>query len=601
MGPYTLTRRTMLQGCCGGIAGGIASVTAIARLEAVASVRFDDQTTDGREIVIASVRTSVDAKYVLTTEDHAMTFAEGVLEGGTDVEGFVVRLHTPLERNRVLKFALYPRSGGSVLAKDTAEIIVSGDVEYVDGLALTRVNADPDIGFHYPYFLYAPPARSTEALRPILVEPNNTGQATDDFAAHEQAAKTLVERGIARRISDQLEVPLLVPVFPRPMSVPVDSLHYVHQLDRDTLQVSSGPLERIDLQLLRMVDDARRRLEAAAHSVADRILMNGFSASGNFVERFAVLHPDRVLSITAGGLNGMVVLPLERAKGHTLKYPVGIADVESITGTPVDLEALDEVNQFLYMGSEDHNDTIPYRDAWTSDEIRETAVAIYGENMIKERFPYCQTAYEQAGVNAQFRIFQGVGHSPSPVADDIVEFHRRSIEGEDVSDLGRDVRLDVTFEVTPSDPVVGETVEFDASRSRTNTDGIRCYTWDFDDGGSAAGETVTHVFTEPGRYAVRFRFVDDTGWVEETTTSLAVEGNDDGSDADAPETTSIPDQPTETARPPGEPMDTTTAPRDPTEASGNGGGAPGFGIVGALAGFLAAVYLLKRRSDTGER
>jgi PGF-CTERM protein len=593
----SLDRRTLLRAFCGGLVGTATIAPGIANSpESVATATFDDQTTDGRTVLVAVVRTSVDATYTLTTVDHAITFAKGELPAGTDVEGFTVSLDRPLTRDRVLKFALYPSGGGSVLAKDTARVTLAAGVEYVEGLSVTRIEADPDFGFQWPYFLYAPPIRNDGRDRPVLVEPNNTGSATDDFEIHEREANGLIERGISRQISDQLGVPFLVPVFPRPVSDPVDWTHYVHQLDRDTLQLSSGPLARIDRQLLRMVDHARQRLEDESFPVGEKILLNGFSASGNFVERFTVLHPDRVSSVTAGGLNGMVLLPIERAKGHTLRYPVGVADVETITGDPIDLAALADVDQFFYMGGDDENDTIPFDDAWTSDTVRETALAVYGENMIKERFPYCQQAYERRGIEAQFRIYEGVGHDPAPATADIIEFHRRSIAGEDVSTLGQDVGVRATFDVTPNEPIAGVSVTFDASESRTNTGEILSYTWDFDDGGSAAGPIVTHTFTEPGPYTVTFEFVDDVGWVESASVTLSVAEAPDESDGDGPtETTDAPEKPAATVTSP------TTAP-DPTDpVDRTSGGTPGFGIPSTLAALVGAGYLLKRRFDADDR
>ena len=587
----------MLRAFCSSLVGTATIAPGIVNArESVAAVTFDDQTTDGRTVIVATLETTVDATYTLTTVDHAVTFASGEIPAGTDVEGFTVTLDRPLTSDRVLKFALYPSGGGSVLAKDTARVTVAAGVEYVEGLPVTRIEADPDFGFHWPYFLYAPPIRNDGRDRPLLVEPNNTGSATDDVAIHERAAKNRIERGISRQISDQLGVPFLVPVFPRPVSDPVDWTHYVHQLDRDTLQLSSGPLARIDRQLLRMVDHARQRLEDESFPVDEKILLNGFSASGNFVERFTVLHPNRVSSVTAGGLNGMVLLPLERAKGHTLQYPVGIADVETLTGDPPDLAALEDVDRFFYMGSDDENDTIPFDDAWTSDELRETALAVYGEDMIKERFPYCQRAYERAGIEAQFRIYQGVGHDPAPATVDIIEFHRRSMAGEDVSTLGQDVGVRATFDVTPNDPIVGEAVRFDASESRTNTGEILSYTWDFDDGRSAAGPVVTHTFTEPGPYTVTFEFVDDTGWVESASVTLKVAKNPDESDGTGPtERTDAPEKPTTTV--------TTATPTSGTSdpADRADGGTPGFGIPSALAALVGAGYLRKRRLDAEDQ
>jgi hypothetical protein len=168
-------------------------------------------------------------------------------------------------------------------------------------------------------------------------------------------------------------------------------------------------------------------------------MLNGYSASGNFVDRFAVLHPERVVSVTAGGLNGMPILPLERADGHELPYHVGIANVEELTGDPANLDRLDTTNQFLYMGGEDDNDTIPFDDAWTDDDLRQTALEVYGEDMIEDRFPRSQEAYREAGVSAAFRVYDGVGHNPGPAMDDVIEFHRASMNGESVEAFGEDL------------------------------------------------------------------------------------------------------------------------------------------------------------------
>ena len=436
-------RRRLVRATASGVIGafGLAATgaTGAGQQDPSASVTFEKQESDGKSVVVASVSTGVDAKLLIMEQrsgkQEEELYRQRDLPAGTDERNLVVQLEKPIGETETIK-AVVLTEGDEFLTQDEAIVAIGEDKE---NLGVTFVEANPDAGFHYPYYLYNP-STGGEREVPILVEPNNTGTATDDIEKHRKDAKHLVERnGTSRTISDELDVPMLVPVFPRPLSEPVDSQHYTHQLDRDTLAIENGSLERIDLQLLRMVDHAIARLTDAGRTMDNRIIMNGFSASGNFVDRFAVLHPERVLSVTAGGLNGMTLLPLTETNGHTLNYHIGIADVETLTGKSIDLDALNEVNQFLYMGGEDDNDTIPYDDAWTSEEMRRTALAVYGEDMIEQRFPYCQTAYTEAGVEAQFRIYEGTGHTPRPAMADIIEFHRRSIVGEDVSDFGDDL------------------------------------------------------------------------------------------------------------------------------------------------------------------
>ncbi|MGQ4556182.1 PKD domain-containing protein [Halobellus sp. GM3] len=606
-------RRRLLRVAATGIAGlTLASAADSVTAREESSVTFEDQTTDGREIVIREVDAAVDVMYTVATDGHEQTFARGELSAG-ERENVTVSLDTPLTEGRLLELSLYPSGGGSVLVTDSATVTPTGNVEYRDGIPVTRVDADPDAGFEYPYYLYAPSRAESDRDPPILVEPNNTGTSTDEFGEHESAVERRMDGGLTRRLADRIGVPLLMPVFPRPRSDPVDWRHYTHQLDRETIQIDGGPLERIDRQLLRMVEDATRRLADASYPVRERIALNGFSASGNFVDRFAVLHPDRVLSVTAGGLNGMTLLPLSEAEGRTLNYHVGIADVEEFTGKPVDLDALGEVNQLLYMGSEDDNDTIPYEDAWTDDELRQTALEVYGDDMIEERFPFCQSAYEEAGVSAQFRVYDGAGHTPRPAVDDIVEFHRRSIEGEDVGAFGQQLGLNAQIERSTTTPAVGETVEFDGSASQLDRGEIVAYTWEFGDGETASGAVVTHAFDAAGSHTVTLTTVDDSGRTDEA--AVEVEVGDDTAVSDDADTggdaasgsgaeSGGADAGTETDGG-SDAVASTDSTSDGTQSNADGAepigiSAPGFGVGPALAGIAGASYALRRRLNDGE-
>lgn len=301
---------------------------------------------------------------------------------------------------------------------------------------VTLISADAEFGFNYPYFLYTPEETGAEPL-PILVEPNNTGGATDDFSAHREVARALIGDHWPRTISDDLGVPLLIPVFPRPMLDPVDVTHYVHALDTETMHIEEGNLARVDRQLRRMVEHAKQRLTDRSYAVADRIIMDGFSATGNFVNRFTALHPDLVTSVTAGGVNGTPILPLREAKGHTLNFQIGIADFEDLIGNDFDRERWTEVDQLVYMGAEDENDTIPdddtdipeeQWDTW-SPEQREIALDVYGEDMQEDRMPYAESVYAEAGASADFRIYDGVGHEITDgIRADLISFHRENMD-----------------------------------------------------------------------------------------------------------------------------------------------------------------------------
>jgi len=72
------------------------------------------------------------------------------------------------------------------------------------------------------------------------------------------------------------------------------------------------------------------------------------------------------------------------------------------------------------------------------------------------------------------------------------------------------------FSCSPSSPVTGEPVTFDASSSLsgwngTNTMPIVLYGWDFGDGNTSSGQIVTHKYLQPGNYTVSLNVTDSEG------------------------------------------------------------------------------------------
>jgi hypothetical protein len=265
--------------------------------------------------------------------------------------------------------------------------------------SLTTIEPDPANGFEHPYLLYLPASVAGSGPIDLLVEPNNIGKPDDDVEVHREAAEHLASQSsVGHLMSEWLGVPLLVPVFPRPMS---DWQTYTHALDEETMN--------LDLQLIAMIDDARARLAEQGYEVGQRALFTGFSASGTFINRFVMMHPDRVLAAAAGGLNGIVMLPVPEIDGHRLPYPLGTDNLEQLTGAAFDLEAVNAVPQLYYMGAKDDNDAVQYDDAYSESE-RETIYATIGQRMQPDRWEACQRLYREHGLTATFQTFDHIGH-----------------------------------------------------------------------------------------------------------------------------------------------------------------------------------------------
>jgi len=290
---------------------------------------------------------------------------------------------------------------------------------------LIEVPATPDKGFHFPYLLFIPTSAAAKPYDYLLVEPNNTGKPSDDPEVHHNAAVALArDSSVGNYVAKKLGLPLLVPIFPRPSS---NDRVYTHSFDRDTILVAEGPLRRLDLQLLAMIADARPRLATMGHPVNSKVLMNGFSASGLFANRFTFLHPQEVMAAAYGGLNCFIMLPVAELKTQALNFPLGLADFEKLTGHPFDRASYQTIPQLAYMGADDTNDAVRYNDAY-SEEERSLIFALLGEKM-PERWQAVQAVYQGEQLPVEFKTYPGIGHgTDGKINTEVAEFFRGAIE-----------------------------------------------------------------------------------------------------------------------------------------------------------------------------
>lgn len=272
--------------------------------------------------------------------------------------------------------------------------------------SLLIVAKNPSKGFHYDYILFIPKGMPLAKKTFLLVEPNNTGKLSDSMELHKKYAIDLASvSSVGNNISTELRIPLLVPVFPRPASRP---LMYTHALDRDIMVDKEPGLQRLDLQLIAMIADAKNVLRDLMIPVEDKFFMNGFSASGTFANRFSFMHPEMIEALAIGGFNGKLMIPQKEIKGIKLNYPLGINDFVRITGDSFRLNAYRQVPQFIYLGKLDDNDAVQFDDAYNEEERK-----IINEHLgssVQERYLECQKIYKANNINATFRTFEDVGH-----------------------------------------------------------------------------------------------------------------------------------------------------------------------------------------------
>jgi hypothetical protein len=276
-----------------------------------------------------------------------------------------------------------------------------------------KIRPAPEKGFRWPFYVYIPKAVSSQSQNVILVEPLSDGKANNDFSYHDKAAAELIAN--RKWIADKLKTPLIIPVFHRKKSN-----FYTHALGRNVMLLRSGKFERLDLQLLAMVDNLRAKLFSKNIRTLDSILMMGFSSSGMFTNRFVLMHPERIIAATIGSPGGWPIVPVAKWNNTLLTYPVGVGDFEKIVGKHFNLEAFRMVPLFIYIGSEDKNDSIPYRESYEPRE-RDIVNKLFGETPIA-RWSQAKELYEKTDANSTFLTYDGIGHSSKHMRNDVVNF-----------------------------------------------------------------------------------------------------------------------------------------------------------------------------------
>ncbi|MCP3885032.1 MAG: PKD domain-containing protein [Propionibacteriaceae bacterium] len=84
-----------------------------------------------------------------------------------------------------------------------------------------------------------------------------------------------------------------------------------------------------------------------------------------------------------------------------------------------------------------------------------------------------------------------------------------------------------SFVYSPASPNIGDTIYFNASDSSDGDGSITAYSWDFGDGATDTGVTVSHVFAAYGEYNVTLTVTDDDNNTATTTQKVTVADNID--------------------------------------------------------------------------
>ena len=190
----------------------------------------------------------------------------------------------------------------------------------------------------------------------------------------------------------------------------------------------------MDLQLLAMVQDARAWLAGGEVikkvNTYNKFLMLGFSASAQFTSRFITIHPEHVKAAIYGSPGGWPLVLYEEYNGTKLDYPIGISDIEKLSGKPFNLNEYKKVPTFYYLGDKDENDAVVYRDAY-SVEHEKIIFRHFGEKPTL-RWGVSTQLLRSGGANLISKLYPDVGHMiPRETNQDIQSFILQYRDGEE--------------------------------------------------------------------------------------------------------------------------------------------------------------------------
>lgn len=287
------------------------------------------------------------------------------------------------------------------------------------GGLLYRVPANSGRGYNFEYLLFVPNGMRSRTC--LILEGMNYG--TCDTLNPAEKIEYMYEgfksfRNPIHFCNQDSLFPILYPLIPRYFDENLKEEIYLNMLSSNSFIATDERYKRVDLQIINMIQDACARLKKDGVQVDERIIIHGFSAAAKFANRFALLHPEIVRLVIAGGLAGVLILPLKELDGKKLLYSVGIGNIDEITEEKV--KKFRWLKQFYYQGMQDEIDAfeniggeadlIPRYKGIISAEEMNQLYKVLGRD-IKSRWHESQKFYKKLCKNVTLKTYENGGHN----------------------------------------------------------------------------------------------------------------------------------------------------------------------------------------------
>ena len=285
---------------------------------------------------------------------------------------------------------------------------------------LVYIEPNKEEGFNFGYFIKIS-NRGTNNKLQLIGECNNCGIVNEENEAYKKTLWEIEYNGlICKTLQSKLECSaIILPCFTRPMSEDGKCNIYTHMLTSQAIKTDVDSIKRVDQQYANMIHHAKKLLSKLGFEVNNKIIMTGFSASSKFAQRFALLYPELVSCVIAGGMSAVPCLPMKEFKGEILHFPLGVHDYQELMQKPFNEEEYRKMKQYLIMGDSDENDPVKYVDCVTEEE-REIIYKIYDENMQKRWAKMVDIIKKLNLTNVHTYLIKGVANSTKGI-DSIIE------------------------------------------------------------------------------------------------------------------------------------------------------------------------------------
>lgn len=296
---------------------------------------------------------------------------------------------------------------------------------------LIYVEPDRQEGFNFGYFIKIS-NKGTDNKIQLIGECNNCGIVDSNDDAYRKTLWDIEYNGlVCKRLQAKLEnSAIVIPCFTRPMSRDGRNDIYTHMLTAQAIKTDVELIKRVDKQFANMIKNAKKVLSDLGFVVGDKIIMTGFSASAKFAQRFALLYPETVSCVIAGGMGAIPCLPIKESNGETLNFPLGVNDYQELTERSFDEEVYRSIKQYLFMGDLDENDPVKHDDCVTNEERRIINI-LYGKDNQTRWTNMVEIINKLNLDNFHTYLIEGVAHSPQGM-DPIIEAHLQEIKNASV-------------------------------------------------------------------------------------------------------------------------------------------------------------------------